>query len=121
MASSVSLEYLKSLYGQPGGLPTLDGDGEIPIGQLPSIVALFKGQFVDEAALVDEFPTASLACYAFVDDTSSFWYWNAGLEDPLAPAWVNQEITEDDYDLLTDLAKSMVPYIIIPTPTPPTP
>jgi len=121
MASSVSLEYLKSLLGAPGGIPTLDGDGEIPITQLPDNVALFKGQFADEAELVLAFPEADLANYAYVDDTLSFWYWNAGLDTPLEPAWVNQEITEGDYDDLTDLAKSMVPYLIIPTPTPPTP
>jgi len=116
MASAVSLEYLKSLMGAPGGLPTLDGDGEIPVGQLPSIIALFKGQFADEAELIDEHPTAGLACYAYVDDTHSFWYWNPGLT---VAAWVNQEITEDDYDDLSDLAKSMVLYIIVPgAPTP---
>jgi len=118
MASGVSLEYLKSLLGAPGGIPTLDDEGEIPITQLPTLVALFKGQFPDEAALVDAFPEAGLANFAYVDDTLSFWYWNAGLEDPLEPAWVNQEITEDDYDLLTDLAKSMVPYLIVPDPAP---
>jgi len=107
--------------GAPGGIPTLDGDGEIPIGQLPSTIALFKGQFADEADLISDFPTAELACYAYVDDTLSFWYWNAGLETPLAPAWVNQIITESDYDDLTNLAKSMVPYIIIADPPAPTP
>jgi len=119
MASAVSLEYLKSLMGAPGGLPTLDENGEIPITQLPSVLSLFKGQFADEAGLVDEHPTSELACYAYVDETLSFWYWNAGLAAPLEPAWVNQEITEDDYDELTDLAKSMVPYIIVPEPPSP--
>jgi len=105
--------------GAPGGIPTLDDDGEIPISQLPLVVALFKGQFADEATLIDEFPTAGLANYAYVDDTLSFWYWNAGFEDPLVPAWVNQEIVEEDYDALTDLAKSMVPYLLVPTPPSP--
>ena len=113
MASAVSLEYLKSLQGAPNGIPVLDGDGEIPIGQLPSVaISPFKGQYADEAELVGEYPTASLADYAYVDDTSSFWYWNAGLT---TAAWVNQEIEEADYLLLSDLAKSMVPYIIVPT------
>ena len=118
MASAVSLEYLISLLGAPGGIPVLDDSGEIPISQLPNIIALFKGRFADEAALVTAFPTASLACYAYVDDTLSFWYWNPDLESTLVPAWVNQEITETDYNLLTDLAKSMVPYLVVPEPTP---
>jgi len=113
MANALSYEYLKSIQGAPNGIPTLDGDGNIPESQLPpSVVSPFKGEFADETALTDEYPTASLADYAFVDDTSSFWYWNPGLT---TPAWANQEIQEADYILLSDLAKSMIPYLVVPT------
>jgi len=120
MPNAVSHEYLKSIQGAPNGIPVLDGDGKIPDTLLPSTaVSPFKGQFADEAELIDEYPAAGLADYAFVDDTSSFWYWNPALT---VPAWVNQEIIEDDYDLLSDLEKSVVPYLIVPAPpTPPTP
>jgi len=112
MANAVSYEYLKSIQGVPGGIPTLDGDGNIPETQLPpSVVSPFKGQFADEAELIDDYPSAGIADYAFVDDTSSFWYWNAGLT---VPAWVNQIIEEADYLLLSAAEKSMVPYIVAP-------
>ena len=112
MASAVSYEYLKSIMGIPNGIPTLDDDGEIPEGQLPpSAISPYKGQFTDEAELADEFPTGILADYAFVDETATFWYWNTGL---ITPAWVNQEINEADYLNLSDTAKGMVPYMIVP-------
>jgi len=112
MANAVSHEYLKSIQGAPNGIPTLDGDGNIPEAQLPpSAVSPFKGQFADETELTDEYPTAGIADFAYVDDTSSFWYWNAGLT---VPAWINQEIEEQDYLLLSDIAKSMVPYLVVP-------
>ena len=117
MVSSVSFEYLKSIQGVPGGIPTLDGDGEIPEIQLPpSAVSPFKGQFADLLELTTAYPTANLADYAFVDDTSSFWYWNPGLT---IAAWVDQEIAETDYAALSDLAKSMVPYIVVQDPVTP--
>jgi len=124
-ASAVSHEYLKSIQGVPNGIPNLDDNGEIPPVQLPDIVTLFKGQFADEAALRTAFPTASIANYAFVDDTASFWYWNPELldssDDP-DPDWVNQEISEEDYLALTMLQKSVVPYLVIPPLyVPPTP
>jgi len=112
MASAVSYEYLKSIQGVPNGIPTLDGSGNIPEAQLPpSATSPFKGQFADETELIDEYPTAGIADFAFVDDTASFWYWNAGLT---VPAWTNQEIEETDYLLLSNLAKSMVPYLVLP-------
>jgi len=116
MASAVSYEYLKAIQGVPGGIPTLDDNGEIPEINLPDIVLLFKGQFADEAELIGEWPLASLGNYAFVDDTASFWYWNAFLmnaADP-APAWCNQEITEEDYLALSLAERSGVPYLVIP-------
>jgi len=117
MASALSFEYLKAIQGVPNGIPTLDGDGNIPEAQLPpSATSPFKGEFADVVALTTAYPTAELADYAYVDDTMSFWYWNPALT---VPAWVNQEITETDYGTLTAIQKSMIPYLIIPTP--PTP
>ena len=111
MANAVSYEYLKSIQGVANGIPTLDNSGTIPTSQLPAaVVSPFKGEFADEPTLTTAFPTASLADYAFVDDTGSFWYWNAGLA---VPAWVNQEIGETDYLALSALAQSMVPYLIV--------
>ncbi|MCL2420976.1 MAG: hypothetical protein FWD03_03885 [Defluviitaleaceae bacterium] len=116
MASALSYEYLKSVQGAPNGIPTLDGNGEIPSTQLPdSAVSPFKGQFADEAALTTAYPTANIADFAYVDDTNSFWYWNAGLD---TPAWVNQEIAETDYIALTIAEQSMVPYLVTPDPVP---
>jgi len=111
MANAVSYEFLKSLMGAPNGLPVLDGDGQIPISQLPDSMSIFKGQYEDETELTTEVPSASIACFAYVNETGSFWYWNAGRS---TAAWVNQEIEEDDYLDLTDAAKSMVPYLVIP-------
>ena len=118
MASAVSLEYLQSLEGVANGLATLDSTGTIPASQLPtSAIDHFKGQFADETALEAAYPTGSLADYAYVTATNSFWYWNAGLtgtDTPSAPAWVNQDITDTDYLALSATAKAMVPYIIVP-------
>ena len=112
MANALSYEYLKSILGAPNGIPTLDDNGEIPTSQLPpSAVSPFKGEFVDETELTDEYPTAGTADCAYVEDTTSFWYWNSGLD---IPAWVNQEIEETDYIALTAAEKSMVPYLVIP-------
>ena len=114
MASAVSLEYLKSIQGAPGGIPTLDDKGEIPIGQLPpGAVSPFKGLFATQADLLSAYPTAEMADYAYVTATNSFWYWNQGLTPP---AWTNQNITEADYLPLSIEAKAMVPYIIVPAP-----
>jgi len=123
MANSVSYEYLKAIQGVPGGIPTLDNNGEIPTGQLPdSAASPFKGEYATEAALLLAYPTANLADYAYVDETTSFWYWNAGLLDGIgdpAPAWVNQEIEETPYNLLDAAEKSMVPYLVIADPVTP--
>ena len=125
MASAVSFEYLKAIQGVPHGIPNLDDNGEIPITQLPDVVSLFKGQFADVAALRIAVPTATIASFAFVDATGSYWYWNPELldtdSDP-APDWVNQEISEEDYLELTALEKSVVQYLVTPPMyIPPTP
>jgi len=112
MASAVSYEYLKSIQGVPGGIPTLDDNGEIPGGQLPQGLLLFVGQYALETDLTTAYPTAEIAQFAYVDETISFWYWNAA---STIEAWVNQEIEEADYILLTAAEQSMVPYLIVPT------
>jgi len=118
MANSVSYEYLQAIQGVPGGIATLDPNGEIPTTQLPdSAVSPFKGEYATEALLIAAYPTANLADYAYVYETTSFWFWNAGLLDSVgepAPAWVNQEIEETDYNALDAVEKSMVPYLVIP-------
>jgi len=115
MASAVSYEYLKAIMGVPGGIPVLDDDGKIPDIQLPLSLLLFLGRYDTEADLVEAYDEAEIANFAFVDETASFWYWNAATT---IEAWVNQEITDEDYDDLTDTEKSMVPYLIVPVPTP---
>lgn len=114
MASAVSLEYLLSIQGAPNGLATLDENGTIPLTQLPPSVVSgksFKGEFDDQAALMTAYPTAELADYAFVNSTSSFWYWNPRLA---IPAWVNQLVTVEEYMALGPAENDVVPYIIIP-------
>jgi len=119
MASAVSHEYLKAIQGAPGGIPVLDDDGQIPPSQLPLSMLLFLGRYGTEVDLIDAYDEAEIANFAFVDETASFWYWNAATT---IEAWVNQEITDEDYDNLTDDEKSVVPYLIVSTPAPaPTP
>ena len=118
MASAVSYEYLKAIIGIPGGIPELDENGEIPSGQLPLSVLLFLGRYATEAALIAAYDEATIANFAYVDETASFWYWNAA---STIEAWVNQEISDEDYELLTDEEKSLVPYLIVPPPPTPTP
>ncbi|MDD4816294.1 MAG: hypothetical protein PHQ62_04110 [Clostridia bacterium] len=110
MASAISYEYLKSREGVADGLATLDSTGKVPVSQLPdAAIETYKGEFADEAALILAYPTAFLADYAYNTETSSYWYWNDALG---TPAWVNQEITEDDYLDLTVAERAAVPYII---------
>lgn len=69
----------------------------------------YKGNFDTSIKLQTDYPTASLADYAYVNGTASYWYWNAALG---TPAWVNQEITESAYIALSDSVKAAVPYIV---------
>ena len=113
MASSISLEYLLSIEGVADGLATLDSSGLIPVSQIPpTVLDVFKGEYATEAALIAAYPTGSIAQYAYVDATTSFWYWNGQLT---TPAWVNQLITSTDYLALTAAQQSVVPYVIIPS------
>jgi len=124
-ANAVSHEYLKAIQGVPNGIPVLDENGEIPTTQLPDIITLFKGRFTDVGALRVAFPTATIACYAYVNSTTSYWYWNPELldvSDEPAPDWVNSEISEEDYLNLTALQRGVVPYLVVPPLfVPPTP
>lgn len=111
MSSSISYEYLSSIKGSANGLASLDGSGKVPVSQLPSsAIETFKGEYGTSSALIIAYPTASLADYAYVDTTNSYWYWNKSLT---TPAWVNQEITETNYLALSSAAKASVPYIIV--------
>ncbi|MFA6867624.1 MAG: hypothetical protein WCR54_08955 [Clostridia bacterium] len=111
MASAISYEYYSAQLGANNGLATLDGTGKIPATQIPDIAENnFKGSFADEAALVAAYATAVLGDYAYNNDTSSYWYWNAALA---TPAWVDQEISATAYTALSTAEKAAVPYIIV--------
>ena len=111
MASSISYEYLVSIEGVANGLATLDNSGKVLTSQLPpEAIETFKGTYATSAALIAAHATGSLGDYAYVTETSSYWYWNSG-RDPAA--WVNQQITAAAYALLSPEAQAAVPYIII--------
>jgi hypothetical protein len=111
MASSVSYELLQSKQGVANGLATLDGSGKVPVSQLPAqAVETYKGQYTTSALLIAAHPTGTIADYAYVTtETSSYWYWNVAI-----PGWVNQQITEAAYLLLSAAEKAAVPYIVEP-------
>lgn len=111
MSAVISLPYLNAIKGANNGLATLDGSGKVPASQLPSSATeTYKGQFATSVLLIAAFPAASLADYAYVTATNSYWYWNAGLA---VPAWVNQEITATAYNALIAAAQTAVPYVIV--------
>ncbi len=112
MSSAISLEYLNSIEGVANGLATLDGTGKILLTQLPEgAIETYKGEFATLLALQTDYDIANLADYAYVTEDLSFYYWNSKLA---TPAWVNQNITVTNYNLLSASEKSAVPYIIIP-------
>jgi hypothetical protein len=112
MSGIVSIELLDSEKGAANGLASLDGTGKIPIAQLPtSSVETYKGQFATSTVLITAYPSGSIADYAYVTASLSFWYWNYALT---VPAWVNQVITHAAYNLLTTAQKAALPYIIVP-------
>lgn len=112
MANAVSYELFQAKQGVANGIATLDATGKVPVSQLPAaVIETYKGEYADEAAIILAYPTASLADYAYNDDTSSYWYWN---DAPTIAAWVNQQISEADYILLTAAEKAAVPYIVTP-------
>ena len=110
MASALSYELFVAKQGAPNGIATLDGSGYVPVSQLPpSAIETYKGEYATSAALIAAYPTASLADYAYVTATSSYWYWNDALG---TPAWVDQQITEAAYLALTVAERAAVPYIV---------
>lgn len=110
MASALSYELFTAKQGVANGIATLDGSGYVPLSQLPpSAVETYKGQYATSAALIAAYPSGLLADYAYVDATSSYWYWNAALG---TPAWVDQQITEAAYLALTVAERAAVPYIV---------
>jgi len=112
MASSISYELFQAKQGVANGLATLDGTGKIPASQLPAAaIETYKGEYATSVALVAAYPIALLADYAYVTATLSYWYWNKALA---VPAWVNQQITEAAYILLSAAEKAAVPYIVVP-------
>jgi len=112
MASSVSYELLQAKQGVANGLATLDGTGKLPVAQLPTeAVETYKGEYATSVALIAAHATGLLADYAYVTGTLSYWYWNAALG---VPEWVNQQITEAAYILLSAAEKAAVPYIVEP-------
>ncbi len=111
MASAISYEFLQAKKGVANGLASLDTNGKVPVTQLPSeVIETYKGQYATSALLIAAYATATLADYAYVTETSSYWYWNAALA---TPAWVNQQITETAYNLLSAAEQAAVPYIIV--------
>ncbi|MDD2505613.1 MAG: hypothetical protein PHF21_05045 [Bacilli bacterium] len=112
MASSVSYELLQAKQGAINGIATLDGTGKVPVAQLPaSAIETYKGKYATSVALIAAHATGVLADYAYVTETTSYWYWNEELE--AGEAWVNQQITEAAYALLTAAEKAAVPYIVV--------
>ena len=111
MASAVSYEYLIAKKAVANGFATLDATTKMPEDQLPtSAVQVYKGNYADDAAIIAAHATGTLAEYAYNQDTSSHWYWNAEIG---TPAWVNQQITEVAYNALSTAEKAAVPYIVI--------
>ncbi|MDF2865373.1 MAG: hypothetical protein K0R72_182 [Clostridia bacterium] len=111
MASSVSYELLQSKQGTANGLATLDANSKLLVSQLPAeAVETYKGEYATSAALIAAHATGLLADYAYVTETNSYWYWNEALA---IPAWVNQQITEAAYLLLSASEKAAVPYTVV--------
>ena len=112
MGSAISYEYFNSLINEPHGIAGIGEDGKLPIGIMPGgSVETYKGIFATSVLLIAAHPIGSVADYAFVTATESYWYWNAAI---VTPGWVNQCITAAAYLPLTTAAKAEVPYIIIP-------
>jgi len=111
MASALSYELFVAKQGVANGIATLDGTGKVPVSQLPAAaIETYKGEYATAVLLAAAYPVASLADYAYVTATSTYWYWNRALG---VPAWVDQQITEAAYLLLTAAEQAAVPYIVV--------
>ena len=114
MASAISYELFQAKRGAANGIASLGSDSKVPVGQLPAeAISPYKGTYATSAALIAAHATADEGDYAYVTETTSYWYWNAALG---TPAWVNQQITESAYAALSTAEKAAVPYIVIPNP-----
>lgn len=110
MSSTLSYELLVAKQGAANGLATLDATSKIPIIQLPAAaIETYKGEYATSADLITAYPTGALADYAYVTATSSYWYWNAAA----TAEWVNQQISEADYLLLSAEKQAAVPYVVV--------
>ena len=110
MASALSYELFVAKQGVADGIATLDATGKLPVSQLPaSAIETYKGEYTLITDLTTAYPLATLADYAYVDETLSYWYWNDVLD---VPAWVNQQISETDYLDLDADERAAVPYIV---------
>lgn len=111
MPGLVTVELLNSQKGAADGIASLDGTGKVPIAQLPAgAVETYKGVYATSAALIVAYPTASIADYAWVTATTSYWYWNYALA---TPAWVDSVITLAAYTALSTAEKAAVPYSVV--------
>lgn len=70
---------------------------------------IWKFRYPTVSALEAALPGGEMAWFAFVEETKSFWFWSDTLNQ-----WVNQNISADDYMLLTIDDRASVPYIIVP-------
>jgi len=121
MSSCISYEFFQTKQGMPNGIATLDEDGKIPLSQLPDLdmpvskattiktKETFKGKYVGIKELISSNEKAKLADYAYVYETKSYWYWNEVLAK-----WVNENISESEYNSLKDDEKDSIPYIVGP-------
>ena len=73
--------------------------------------AKYRGKFNTSTALSQEYTTGTSADYAYVAGTLSYWYWNPSLA---IPGWVNQEISEAAYIMLSPSQRAAVPYVVVP-------
>lgn len=96
--------------GEADGIATLDSSTKIPISQIPAAaIETYKGEYTTSSALQTAYASASLADYAYVTGTSSYWYWNSASSPA---AWVNQQVTEADYNALDSAVRAAAPYIV---------
>lgn len=100
---------------QPGAIPTLDQNGKIRQDQMPdNAVGKFKGEFATLDDLLQAYPQATIADYAFVDD-QGYYYWNPwiSINGCFTPSWVKQQISYSEYEQLNKEAKLAVHYIVV--------
>jgi hypothetical protein len=111
MAGILSLEFYQGQRNTANGYAGLDGGGMIDTSQLPaSTVNPFKGTFATDQDLETAHATGSLADYAYVTATNSFWYWDINAS---TPGWMNQHISSATYSAMTPAEQGCIQWIII--------